>query len=134
MKHYVLDSYAALALFGDERGAIRVEEILRQAEIGEVQVAMSLINLGEIVYIIERRWGPEKLRSMLAYLEEAPFSMVEANKERVLEAAHIKAHYPLAYADAFAIALTRELNAILLTGDKELQAVSNFVSIEWLEK
>lgn len=134
MKHYVIDSYAALALFGDERGAMRVEEILRQAETGGVQVAMSLINLGEIVYLLERRWGPEKLRSMLAYLEEAPLSMVEANKERVLEAAHIKAHYSLAYADAFAVALARELNAILLTGDKEFQAVSNLVSVEWLEK
>ena len=95
---------------------------------------MSLINLGEIVYIIERRWGPENLRSMLAYLEAAPLSIIEANKERVLEAAHIKAHYSLAFADAFAIALARELNAILLTGDKEFQAVSNLVSIEWLEK
>jgi ribonuclease VapC len=64
--HIVLDSYTLLALLNDEPGAARVEDLLRQAEAGEVELSLSVINLGELAYIVERRWGPEKLRAALA--------------------------------------------------------------------
>lgn len=47
-RHYALDSYDLLALLNDEPGADRVEALLRQAEAGAVQLAMSWINLGEL--------------------------------------------------------------------------------------
>jgi len=129
---YVLDSYALLALLNDEPGATRVEELLRQAETGDAQLAMSWINLGELAYIVERRWGPEKLRAILAYIEETKIQLAAADRSRVLAAAHIKAQNPLAYADAFAAALAQELNATLLTGDPEFETVSGQIVIEWL--
>lgn len=132
--HYVLDSYALLALLNDEPGAARVEDLLRQAEAGETELALSVINLGELGYIIERRWGPEKLRAILAYIEETKIQLAAADQPRVLAAAHIKAQNPLAYADAFAAALTQELTATLLTGDPEFEAVSGQIAIEWLAK
>jgi ribonuclease VapC len=128
---YVLDSFAVLALLNNESGAARVEELLRQAESG-VRVVMSLINLGEVAYIVERRWGAEKLRTMLAFLEATALEVTAVDREQVFAAAHIKALYPLAYADAFAVALTRELNAILLTGDPEFKALSGFIAVEWM--
>ncbi|MCB9418980.1 MAG: type II toxin-antitoxin system VapC family toxin [Ardenticatenaceae bacterium] len=131
---YVLDSYALLALLNDEPGAARVEDLLRQAEAGETDLSLSVINLGELAYIIERRWGPEKLRAILAYIEATKIQLATANQPRVLAAAHIKAQNPLSYADAFAAALTQELNATLLTGDPEFEAVSSQMTIEWLAK
>ncbi len=132
--HYVLDSYAILALLNDESGAARVETLLQQAEDDEVILSMSLINLGELAYIVERRWGQEKLRTILAYLEETAVKVVPATRERVLAAANIKAQYPMAYADAFAASLTKELSATLLTGDPEFQIISNQLTIEWLSE
>ncbi len=130
----VLDSYALLALLNDEPGAARVEDLLRQAKSGEVELSMSVINLGELAYIVERRWGPEKLRAVLAYIEETKIQIVTVDKPHVLAAAHIKAQNPLSYADAFAAALAQELNVTLLTGDPEFEAVSSQISIEWLAK
>lgn len=120
-----------LALLNNESGATQVEDVLRQAEMG-VRVVMSLINLGEVAYIVERRWGTEKLRTMLAFLEATALEVIAVDRNHVFAAAHIKASYPLAYADAFAVALARELNATLLTGDPEFKALSDLITIEWL--
>ncbi|WP_420645789.1 PIN domain-containing protein [Candidatus Leptofilum sp.] len=131
---YVLDSYALLALLNNEPGAARVEALLQDAKSEKVSLSMSLLNLGELAYIIERRWGQEKLRTILAYLEETPVEIMAATKDRVFAAATFKAQYPIAYADAFAAALAEELSATLLTGDAEFQTMSSRIKIEWLKR
>ncbi|GJM42930.1 MAG: twitching motility protein PilT [Ardenticatenaceae bacterium] len=131
---YVLDSYAILALLNNESGAARIETLLHDAQNDNVNLSMSVINLGELAYIVERRWGQEQLRTILAYLEETPVSIMPATKERVFAAATIKAQHPLAYADAFAAALTKELSATLLTGDPEFHKIEGQIEIEWLRK
>jgi ribonuclease VapC len=132
IERYVLDSYAFMAFLNEEPGAARVETLLRQAGEGEISLFMSLINLGELAYIIERRRGSDGVRDILAYLEETPVQMIVANQERVLAAAHIKAQNSLSYADAFAAALAQELDAVLLTGDPEFQLLGERIVIEWL--
>lgn len=52
--------------------------------------------------------------------------------DEVLEAAPIKARHAIAYADAFAVATARRLDAVLVTGDPEFAAVSGLVEIEWI--
>lgn len=126
-----MDSFAVLALLNNESGAARIEDLLRQPET-DVRIVMSLINLGEVAYIVERRWGVEKLRTMLAFLEATVLEIIGVDQENVFAAAHIKARYPLAYADAFAVALTHDLDATLLTGDPEFKALTDFITIEWL--
>ena len=132
MNHYVLDSYAVLALLGNEPGASRVEKLMFLAQSGKIELWMSLINLGEVAYIIERRWGVEKLRAMLAYLEATALLLAEVNKDQVLAAAHIKATYTVGYADAFAIALAKQHTAVLVTGDPEYRQLEHQIDIEWL--
>jgi ribonuclease VapC len=58
--------------------------------------------------------------------------LADATWERILVAAGLKAHFPVSYADAFAIALAQEFGATLLTGDPEFKAVSHLITIEWL--
>ncbi len=129
---YVLDSYAILALLKGERGAERVAAVLQEALRGNVQVSMSLINLGEVAYIVERRWNVERARNVLAYLDNAGIEFFEVTRERALAAANLKACYPIAYADAFAAALAQEQSAILVTGDPEFRALASSLIIEWL--
>jgi ribonuclease VapC len=93
---------------------------------------MSLINLGEVAYQIERRRGAARLPEMLSYVEITPIEFVDATKQRIFSAAHLKAQHPISYADAFAAALCEELEATLLTGDPEFRALEQRINIEWL--
>jgi len=131
---YVLDSFAVLAYLGGEAGMRRVQEILAQAQRAEYFVALPLVNLGEVLYIIERAAGLAKAQAALAALEQLPLEILPATREAVLAAAHIKAQYPVAYADAFAIAAALDLGGSVLTGDPEFKAVEALVHVEWLER
>jgi hypothetical protein len=50
----------------------------------------------------------------------------------VLRAAHLKAHFPAAYAEAFAITAAQANDGVLVTGDPEFEAVKDVVRIEWI--
>ena len=129
---YVLDSFALLAYLGGEVGGGRVKEILHDASRGESRAFLSLINLGEVVYITERERGLAKAQEVLAIIEQLPIEILSVDRQVVLEAAHVKANYPVAYADAFAITAAQANNGVLVTGDPEFEAVKDFVRIEWI--
>lgn len=129
---YILDSYAILAYLGDEEGMERVREILVEAFRGECHAAISLINLGEVLYITERERGLAKAQEVLALIEQLPIEILTADRQAVLTAAHIKALYPVAYADAFAIAAAQALGGVLVTGDPEFETANDIIRIEWI--
>lgn len=129
---YVLDSYAMLAYLGGETGMKRVMEVLSDAAQGHCQVFHSIINLGEVLYITERELGLASAHEVLAAVEQLAIEILPATKEVVLAAAHVKANYRVAYADAFAVVGTQEYAATLLTGDQEFEQVKDIVKIEWL--
>jgi predicted nucleic acid-binding protein len=129
---YVLDSFALLAYLNDEGGKDRVVELLTQAKSGNCRLLLCTINLGEILYTVERRRGLTKAQRTQALLESLPIEEIDANRSLVLDAAHIKAHHPISYADAFAAALSIRESATVLTGDPEFQSVEALTRIEWL--
>lgn len=49
--------------------------------------------------------------------------MIAAREPLVLEAARLKARYPMSYADAFAVATARAERAAIVTGDAEILAL-----------
>jgi len=49
-----------------------------------------------------------------------------------LAAAHVKAHHPISYADAFAVALAQEMDASVVTGDPEFECVEELIPVVWL--
>jgi ribonuclease VapC len=129
---YVLDSFAVLTLLGQEVGSEEVTSLLRQAQEGKIDLLMTWVNLGEVAYIVKRRWGEERLYQALAFLEATKIAIVPVGRRLTLRAAHIKAAYPMAYADTFAVALAVEEVAELVTGDSKFEALEDFVSIRWL--
>ena len=131
---YVLDSFALLAHLGDEAGAARVRAVLRAASLGRAQIFLSAINLGELVYITERERGLVQAQIALNAVEQLPVQILEATRERVLAAAHIKATHALSCADAFVVAAAQEMGATILTGDPEFRTVEALVSVEWLAR
>lgn len=131
---YVLDSFAVLAYLNGEIGGERVQMILEEASKGQIQVMLSIINFGEVLYITEREVGLVQAQAALAAIEQLPIEILPATKEAVLAAAHIKANYPVAYADAFTIVAARESSATIITGDPEFHAVQELVEVEWLSQ
>jgi len=127
---YVLDSFAILAYLNAEEGMPRVREVLGQASDGRSSVYLSLINLGEVAYIVERERGLAQAQETLGLIDQMPIEILPASREVVLAAAHVKAGHPIAYADAFAVAAAQSLDAVVLTGDPEFETVKELVRVE----
>jgi len=109
-----LDSWAVLRwLEGEEPSASRVEAALPGRPV------MSWVNLGEVCYIVERKAGEGQAHRVVGELRHQ-LTLDLPSATRILEAAHIKARYPMAYADAFAVATALGHHATLLTGDPEI--------------
>lgn len=132
MNDYVFDSFALLAYLEDEADAARVAALLQQAQLREIHIWMPVVNLGEILYITEREQGTTAGRKALAAVEQLPIEIVDVDRPLTLAAAHIKAHFAISYADAFAIALGQQKSARVVTGDPEFAQVESLISIEWL--
>ena len=95
---------------------------------------MSVVNLGEIAYILERERGLSNAQKALSKVNELPIEVIIVDKMLALEAAHIKAKYPIAYADCFVISLSLFKNAVIVTGDPEFRKVTSEynLQVEWL--
>ena len=132
--NYVLDSFALLAYLADERGAGLVREVLEHGQRHAGSVRLSVINLGECVYIIEREQGLAAAHKAIAAIEQLSVEVVSADRVRTFAAAHIKAHYRVSFPDAFAIALAQESAATAVTGDPEFKAVEKLIPILWLPR
>ena len=131
---FILDSYALLAYLGGEAGEGRVKEILHAAALGESRAMMSLINLGEVVYVTERERGLAKAQEVLAMVEQLLIEVFPVDRQTVLAAAHNKAQYPVANVDAFVVAAAQAHDGVVLTGDPEFNAAKDIVRIEWIDE
>ena len=131
---FVLDTFALLAYLQDEPAAARIENVLEGAGKEKCRLFASIINLGEVLYITERRGGVSKAQDALALIRQLPIEILPADEQAVFTAAHIKANHALSYADAFAVAAAIRENAVILTGDPEFETVEQLIKVEWLGK
>ncbi len=131
-----LDACALLAWLQNEPGADLVEEFLQRAATEvNFRCFISLINLGEVYYRLYRKRGRSDADAFWREVfQNWPLTPVEVTRKRVLEAARIKARYPLAFADAFAVQLSQEMGTPLLTGDPEIHALAKEenLSLIWI--
>ena len=68
----LLDSYAILALLGDEAGAATVADHLREALATGVQLLVNEVNVGEVYYIVGRYRSLDDAERVLDHLETLP--------------------------------------------------------------
>jgi len=129
---YVLDSFALLAYFQAEPGGKQVKDLLKEASAEKTSAFLSAINIGEILYITERKLGRDSAENILKDIFRLPLKLADASMDRVIGAAHVKARFPVSYADAFVIALAQEIEATIVTADPEFKKVESLASILWL--
>ncbi|MBI4608715.1 MAG: type II toxin-antitoxin system VapC family toxin [Candidatus Rokubacteria bacterium] len=128
----MLDSFAVLAWIQDEPGAERVERLLTGARRRNTPLLLSVINLGEVYYRLARQHGHRLAEEIVRQLEVLPLRFYPCDQALALEAARIKADYPMAAAAAFAVAVALRENAVVVTGDPEFRQVEHLVAIDWL--
>jgi len=132
MKHLVLDAHAILRFAQDEAGAEHVEELLVQAEKGQIKAFVCEINLGEVYYIAARRLGREVGRRLIDHLSTLAVQRVPADWELIASAADLKAQHSMSYADCFAAATALRHEASVVTGDPEYKKVEHLVPVDWI--
>ena len=129
---YLFDSHALLAFFQKEEGVDIVAGILRKSREQRLDLLISVINLGEIIYMTKRRFGDQQKIEIIGRVRQLGLKILPAPETLVYKAAELKAEYPISYADCFALACALEYSAILVTGDPDFRKVVDLVSIQWI--
>lgn len=127
----VLDSWAILGwLQGEEPVRAKVRELLERAAQGEASLRMSLINIGEVFYLVARRHGSATAERFVSEIPMMPLQALLPDRRLILNAARLKSRFAVSYADAFAVETARQEKAALVTGDPELFELSRREPIE----
>ena len=124
---YVLDACALIAFLNDEVGAEKVEQLIEQAQSGEVELFASSVNLYEVYYDAWRHSSPEVADSLLTNLYTMPMTVIETVDRAIIRAAgYFKTTHRRSVADSFALALANQLDAHLVSTDHhEFDPVDN---------
>lgn len=132
MSSILFDSFAMLRFFYQEPGAEKVREIFKEAVRTDSPCLISAINVGELIYIVQRRSGENAKLQMLVKLKSLGLTILPCPNELIFRAAELKARFAMSYADTFAVASAIEHKATLVTGDPEFRQVEQLVKILWV--
>ena len=91
-----------------------VENFLRDADSGNIKLVMSRLNVAETFYTLAKRTSPEAAEEFLMRLPSLPMRIVLPDEDGIMMAARIKASHPVAFGDAFAIALAQAEQASVI--------------------
>ena len=128
----VLDSWAIMAYFEDEPAAEKVADIIAEAHDEETPLFMSVVNAGEVWYILARRTSESEANRGVHELRQLGIEFIEADWNLAHQAAGFKSKHKMSFADCFAAALAKDKKAHLVTGDKEFRQVEQELSMIWL--
>ncbi len=131
-KTLVLDSWSVIAYFEDEPAGHQVADLIANSEENETSLLMSVVNLGEVWYILAREVSEEEADQSIAELKHLGIEFVDADWKLTESAARFKSKHKMSYADCFAAALAKENKAGLVTGDHEFKQVESEVRIQWI--
>ena len=133
MRNYLFDAFPLLCWLQEEPGYELIDELLDEAETGKSSISMHIINLGEVFYRLCRVSGMKRGEEILDKIRLLPIQILSVSDEEVMEAAKIKARYPISYADAFAVAKALQSGVTVVTGDPEYKKVSKIIEILWVK-
>lgn len=131
-KALVLDSWSVIAYLEDEPSGQQVADLIASAHDEGIPIYMTVVNAGEVWYIIAREISEKEANSSIKELRELRIQLVDVDWELTQEAARFKSQYKMSYADCYATALAKTRKADLLTGDAEFKAVEDQIKIQWV--
>ena len=129
---FVLDAWAVMAYLEDEPAAERIADIIADANDDGTPLLMTVVNLGEVWYIIAREASEAEAERSVTEIRHLGIRIVDADWTLTREAAGFKARHKMSYADGFAAALAKQEKAQLVTGDREFACLEQDIQILWL--
>ena len=129
---FVLDSWAILAYLGDEASGQEVADLITGAHENRIPMYMSIVNVGEVWYILAREISEAKADAAVNDLTSLGIELIDADWPITRMAGTFKARYRMSYADCFAAAVAKDRKSVLVTGDKEFKQIEGEVGIRWL--
>lgn len=128
----VLDSFALLAFLKKEPGSAEIAELFGRAANDEVELAASVVNLGEVWYQLARTQSEQVADEKIVELIHLGLQIVDADWPLARQAAQYKAGGGISFADCFAAALAKIRGTALVTGDPEFEKLKKEVTIRWM--
>lgn len=132
MSKKVLDSYGLLVYFEHEPGYEKMAEHIEKAIESMHTLLLSVVNWGEVFYIIYREYSPSRANEVAGTINTLPIDIIPVDMELTKQAAIFKAMHKMSYADCFAAALAKLNRAELITGDKEFKQLEHDIKINWI--
>jgi predicted nucleic acid-binding protein len=134
IKNYVLDANALLDLVEAGPGFEKVEQLLQAALRNQASVLISVLNWGEVFYLLWQRRGEEKARQGISNLSRLPLQIVDVGFSQALQAGELKATHKIPYVDCVAAALAILHQAILVTSDRDFEKLGCNFPILWIAR
>jgi predicted nucleic acid-binding protein len=137
MTTYVLDASAILRFTDKEAGFDQVRDLFVRATQGEVDLLLSAVNWGEIVFALHKRGAAasfgKDIGSLAANLAALPLTIVAADKDLSEGAGIFEYNFKVPFVDAFAGSLALRENATLVTADYDFKTIPrDTIKIEFL--
>jgi predicted nucleic acid-binding protein len=122
---------AVLRYFGvsEGQGTNKVRALFEQAERGQARLSMSVVNLGEVLYILLKHTGEPRAQHYVQVLQNV-VTTVEADAAQALGAAEMKHKDKLGHADSFAATLALTLKATLVSADPGFEKLGK--TLKWV--
>jgi predicted nucleic acid-binding protein len=134
MKSFVLDASAAIHYLQAGPGASKLERLLAGALRQQLQLFVSVLNLGEVYYLTWQRTGEEKARRAVASLSHLPIQIIPVDLPQSLKAGKLKAVHKIPYVDSVAAALAFQQRATLVTSDHDFERLGRHFPILWIDR
>jgi len=133
-KTYVFDANAILDYILDGPGSPTIERVLREAFRHDATLMISVINLGEVFYLLWRSKGEQKARQTIDDIALLPLQIIPVDLAQALKAGEFKALHKIPYADSIAAALAVAQKATLITSDRDFEKFGRRIPILWLSR
>jgi predicted nucleic acid-binding protein len=132
---YLLDACALIAFLAKEPEYAMVKEIFDRADTEKIAIYISVVNLAEVFYHLIRDKGETEAVEIMRKLDSLPIVTIDTISNAVYrDAARLKARYSISLGDVFLCATAKSLSAIVVTKDREIEAVeqSEQLSVLWI--
>lgn len=133
MKRVVLDASALMTFFEDRPGAKTVEDLVKRAIEGKIDLLMSVVNWGEVYYSTWRMRGEAAAKAVVDRIAQLPIEVIAADMDSTRLAAELKVHHKVPYADSFAAALAQSHEAALATCDADFSSLEKQFTLVWIQ-
>ena len=134
MRTFVLDANAVVDYIQKGPGSAKIESLLVDAFRLQRPLLVSVLNWGEVFYLLWQRVGEEKARQVLANLSRLPIRIVPVDLSQALKAGELKALHKIPYVDCLAAALATLNQATLVTSDRDFEKLGRHFPVLWITR